>query len=73
MKIEALPVTTGSIEDYLTPQSAAQLKDVQTSSVYDAVHAGRLTPYSVFGQTVLKKTDVEAWTVRAKNGSRSQH
>lgn len=59
-------MVSGRIDDYVTPRDAAQIKGVLPPAVYDAIHARRLTPYSIFGQTVVLRAEVEAWKVRTK-------
>jgi excisionase family DNA binding protein len=50
---------------YLSIKEAADLLGVNTSALYQAIHAGRLTAYRVVGKRVLKRTDVEAYRPRA--------
>jgi hypothetical protein len=45
------------------PQAAA-LRGVHHSVIYDAIHAGRLTPVTVAGRQVLRRADVEALSIR---------
>ena len=67
MTLKPTPVREGLIQDYCTAAEAAEIKNIKPSSLYFALRRGRLTAYSIFGQTVLLRADVEAWKVRRKN------
>jgi excisionase family DNA binding protein len=57
-------------EELLSVSQAAQIKKVSRNAIYKAVNEGRLASMLIVGRLVLRKTDVEAWTPRARTGRR---
>jgi excisionase family DNA binding protein len=49
------------MEEYLSPQQAAERKGVAVQTIYKAVSEGRLPSTRILGRIGLSPTDVDAW------------
>lgn len=56
------------MEEYLSPQQAATLKGVATTTIYEAVKRGAIPAHRFMGRIGLLPADVEKWEPASYGG-----